>query len=622
MADKVLNTRVQQKHDIEANWLKATNFIPKIGEVIVYDPDENHAAARVKIGDGVKTVIELAFIDEAAKTALFKEIDMVDEKVEALGQLVGNVSVPEQIEEALLKTQADWEVNDETSAAYVKNRTHYTEAQSYTFTESDYDDMVKVHGDIYKAYCLIQGEFDAPSFVGATITYTDSSGINTCTITEADGRYLWSDGAITLMVYSAGETMSNDALDGSNPVETSGVYFKRSNSGDEKFVTGIDVLSFVTLDERYIPLSIARTSQIPEIPQSDWNVFDQDNKAYVKNRPCYYTGVKINGENVSLFPGGSNPLNEIEINYDFIQGATYHVEGTIDVQWPDGTSQTENVSFEAMPEDVYYGHIGLPLNIEIIKETDDSTYFSLDSIINVSENCYGFEGHIYFFNLVNGVTITNLNLHAYALKQLDDILIPDTIARKKDILTPVQSDWNTNDESDLSYVKNRTHWAESQLTEVFPETTITTTVNTYIPMDNPIQMCQDLVSGKEYIVEFDGTRYECIAGSDYGQAGAYWVYIGNGELIDSTYIVQWQDCPFVVGLFMDGKTYFTAETAGDHTIAVYCYGEETVHQLDPKFIPTASEEQLIQLLMDIDALPAMTDSNGAIFTHKDSILLI
>jgi hypothetical protein len=47
-----------------------------------------------------------------------------------------------------------------------------------------------------------------------------------------------------------------------------------------------------------------------------------------------------------------------------------------------------------------------------------------------------------------------------------------------------------------------------------------------------------------------------------------------------------------------------------------------VHQLDPKFIPTASEEQLIQLLMDIDALPAMTDSNGAIFTHKDSILLI
>ena len=122
MSEKMLNTRIQQKHDIEVNWSKAVNFIPKIGEVIVYDPDENHAAARVKIGDGVKTVVELAFIDDAAKAALFKEIDMVDEKVEALGQLVGDASIPEQIEEALLKTQADWEVNDETSAAYIKNK--------------------------------------------------------------------------------------------------------------------------------------------------------------------------------------------------------------------------------------------------------------------------------------------------------------------------------------------------------------------------------------------------------------------------------------------------------------------------------------------------------------------
>ena len=58
MSEKMLNTRVQQKHDIEVNWLKAVNFIPKIGEVIVYDPDENHAAARVKVGDG-KTVVSL-----------------------------------------------------------------------------------------------------------------------------------------------------------------------------------------------------------------------------------------------------------------------------------------------------------------------------------------------------------------------------------------------------------------------------------------------------------------------------------------------------------------------------------------------------------------------------------
>ena len=62
MSEKMLNTRIQQKHDIEVNWSKAVNFIPKIGEVIVYDPDENYAAARVKIGDGVKTVVELPLL--------------------------------------------------------------------------------------------------------------------------------------------------------------------------------------------------------------------------------------------------------------------------------------------------------------------------------------------------------------------------------------------------------------------------------------------------------------------------------------------------------------------------------------------------------------------------------
>ena len=128
MAEKNLNSRIVHKHDTEANWSSTVNFVPKIGEIIVYDPDENHAAARVKIGDGVKTVIQLAFIDDAAKEVLFKEIDMVDEKVEALGQLVGDASIPNQIEEALLKTQADWKVNDGTSAAYVKNRTHWVES--------------------------------------------------------------------------------------------------------------------------------------------------------------------------------------------------------------------------------------------------------------------------------------------------------------------------------------------------------------------------------------------------------------------------------------------------------------------------------------------------------------
>ena len=58
MANKTFQGRIVQKHDTEANWGKATNFIPLKGEIIVYD-DLN----KIKIGDGVTKVGDLAFIN-------------------------------------------------------------------------------------------------------------------------------------------------------------------------------------------------------------------------------------------------------------------------------------------------------------------------------------------------------------------------------------------------------------------------------------------------------------------------------------------------------------------------------------------------------------------------------
>ena len=60
--EKNMNTRIQHKHDIEANWNKALNFIPKIGEIIVYDIDENYNYSRFKIGDGIRTINDLEFL--------------------------------------------------------------------------------------------------------------------------------------------------------------------------------------------------------------------------------------------------------------------------------------------------------------------------------------------------------------------------------------------------------------------------------------------------------------------------------------------------------------------------------------------------------------------------------
>ena len=65
MSDKTLNARIQMKTDTEANWSRATNFVPKIGEIIIYAIDATHSYQRVKVGNGTKKVNELPFINEA-----------------------------------------------------------------------------------------------------------------------------------------------------------------------------------------------------------------------------------------------------------------------------------------------------------------------------------------------------------------------------------------------------------------------------------------------------------------------------------------------------------------------------------------------------------------------------
>ena len=70
----VLNTRIQHKHDTEINWSKATGFIPKQGELIVYDIDDNYDYERIKIGDGITNVNSLPFANEIITDAEIDEI--------------------------------------------------------------------------------------------------------------------------------------------------------------------------------------------------------------------------------------------------------------------------------------------------------------------------------------------------------------------------------------------------------------------------------------------------------------------------------------------------------------------------------------------------------------------
>jgi hypothetical protein len=80
MSNKMVNTRIQFKHDTEENWNKAENFYPLPGEVIVYDADETHAYPRVKIGDGVTLAKELPFIHDLVEEDIIIQCSFGEEE--------------------------------------------------------------------------------------------------------------------------------------------------------------------------------------------------------------------------------------------------------------------------------------------------------------------------------------------------------------------------------------------------------------------------------------------------------------------------------------------------------------------------------------------------------------
>ena len=104
MASKELKSRIIHKHDIEKNWNRATTFIPKQGEIIVYDIDENNTVERFKIGDGTTLAIELPFYLEHEIDILLSRTDyLADNMIDAVyedGKLVitKGISFPENLQ--------------------------------------------------------------------------------------------------------------------------------------------------------------------------------------------------------------------------------------------------------------------------------------------------------------------------------------------------------------------------------------------------------------------------------------------------------------------------------------------------------------------------------------------
>lgn len=247
------------------------------------------------------------------------------------------------------------------------------------------------------------------------------------------------------------------------------------------------------IDEKYIPETIARVEDIPKQVQADWNINDPVDVSYIENRPFYdsrgdYTVV----ENMVF-----------EITY---AGGYYATDYIFDISKSDTTviinEETYQLSYDGMTVINFKGASGADnKGGGYATEAIAGDFIFQHLVYNDSQ----YTDDLYIYGPVGTHTLSVIQPGG-ELVQIKDKFIPDTIARTADI---VQSDWNTNDENDPSYVKNRTHWTENGYTSYFPPTQISLNSRRYGTV-GPVGTL-NIVEGNTYIITIDDIEYSLVA---------------------------------------------------------------------------------------------------------------
>ena len=422
MSEKNILSRIQHKHDIEANWIKAVNFIPKKAELIVYDPDENFDYSRAKIGDGIKNVNDLPFMIDKTEVALKTDIlspDLSQNDPEAADYVKGVIrqeSLPEGYPYKT-KTTTDlitWDGNTDGLVTIDVDGMLMYKISDNTLTKDELNGTIMrlSNGtDSIEMKTLTMSN-------GGVVVFADSNG-------KQGGYIVYSDNYdfYGLVFPEAGIYWFNTASDG---------YYLTAFSKVNTIIT--------QLERKFIPDSII-------YEQSDWEQYSSEEKGYIKNRPFYYTGGKINCSEERIHSSGSqvSPLG-----FQLKPNLRYTIKGEIYCYYQIGASGNGNRQ-----------------NVNYAMSTDSNCVISEQQMIFYDQNV-GFKlimtienGYIKFRYEYSGdgtvtyASVSLIDLEICNKKEIYEGVIPNTIARVKDIPVPVQPDWSQNDPTAADFIKNK-----------------------------------------------------------------------------------------------------------------------------------------------------------------------
>lgn len=206
--EKTINARMQMKTDTALNWSKAINFIPKKGEIIIYEADSDHGYERMKIGDGSTKVNDLPFVIGAK----------------------------------------DWNQNDSTASDYIKNRPGgYT--VNYPALDIEWDgvtgDRVSVDVDGRK-YVKVSDEIPkSEQLVGGSFTLKVGNASNTVNIADEYindfGNGIYGLDPFVVVNKAPANFVNPDTGDVMAVFQEMGVYFAYIDNGDIMYVSSLSI---------------------------------------------------------------------------------------------------------------------------------------------------------------------------------------------------------------------------------------------------------------------------------------------------------------------------------------------------------------------------------------------
>lgn len=324
----------------------------------------------------------------------------------------------------------NWNENNPEADGYVKNRPFYDNGFSreivlketaFTAEESYY-------------WC---SPFAFEPVIGETYIVTFDGKEYICTCYEDDGKCI------------GNAFVADEGASGKDTGEPFFYYWYDSYEygmcaryeGNHTIAIAIEKVNIQKIDPKYLP----EVEPIPEgALRPDYNIFTPSEVGYIKNRPCYYDGARLDTDTPVQISGvgyGGSIDTEERFNHNFVVGQTYRIVGDIGVNYvPFGTVNWHlDFTAPAVSSGVYFSLGGLSFNQEFTIPANTKIKVKLDGIANLSEEYESWSGRLqgYYYGNNQGdqtsISFTYIHLHAYLVKELDEIMIPDTIARKSDL---------------------------------------------------------------------------------------------------------------------------------------------------------------------------------------------